>query len=199
MSLHNPFALACVFVLSVPLSLYAQSVQAQSQQNQSSNPKPTSNGFQADIITGPRPQPQAARKQANPPLPTRSFLVVPRENEAYATVNELQTSGILKGYPENYFSGRRPLTYYEFAIALERITKSMHGLTLTRNGKKLQPVFIIPEELTQQQAQKFLTLWTEFKPELTGTGVSSAEINLTNKTLDTYINAYVPSQEKGKY
>jgi len=39
---------------------------------------------------------------------------------AYEATSELQQKGILLGYPDGYFRGKRMLTRYEFAIALKR-------------------------------------------------------------------------------
>ncbi len=49
------------------------------------------------------------------------FEDVSRKHWAYAAVTALQAQGVLKGYPPGYFQGRRPLTRYEFAVAIERM------------------------------------------------------------------------------
>ena len=49
------------------------------------------------------------------------FQDVPQSHWAYESVSDLQTKGILLGYPDGYFRGKRPLTRYEFAVALERM------------------------------------------------------------------------------
>ena len=53
------------------------------------------------------------------------FQDVPQSHWAYEAVSDLQTKGILLGYPDGYFRGKRPLTRYEFAVALERALKNL--------------------------------------------------------------------------
>jgi hypothetical protein len=40
---------------------------------------------------------------------------------AYASMTALQAQGALQGYPAGYFRGRRILTRYEFALAIDRM------------------------------------------------------------------------------
>lgn len=48
------------------------------------------------------------------------FADVPIDHWAYEAVSQLQDHGIVIGYPDGTFSGRRALTRYEFALALSR-------------------------------------------------------------------------------
>ena len=48
------------------------------------------------------------------------FADVPIDHWAYDAVSQLQDLGIIIGYPDGTFSGRRALTRYEFAMALSR-------------------------------------------------------------------------------
>lgn len=48
------------------------------------------------------------------------FADVPIDHWAYDAVTQLQDLGIIIGYPDGTFSGRRALTRYEFAMALSR-------------------------------------------------------------------------------
>jgi hypothetical protein len=43
---------------------------------------------------------------------------------AYSAVEGLRARSIVTGYPEGYFRGKRPLTRYEFAIAIDRAVKT---------------------------------------------------------------------------
>lgn len=48
------------------------------------------------------------------------FADVPVDHWAYEAVQQLQDKGIVIGYPDGTFSGKRALTRYEFALALSR-------------------------------------------------------------------------------
>jgi hypothetical protein len=44
---------------------------------------------------------------------------------AYAATESLRSKNIVIGYPDGYFRGKRTLTRYEFAVALDRALKSI--------------------------------------------------------------------------
>jgi hypothetical protein len=56
-----------------------------------------------------------------------AFKDVPKEHWAYEAVENLRAKGILIGYPDGYFRGKRTLTRYEFAMALDRLYKALDG------------------------------------------------------------------------
>src|SRR5437016_11058740 len=45
---------------------------------------------------------------------------------AYQAVENLRAKNIVVGYPDGYFRGRRTLTRYEFAVALDRALKKIN-------------------------------------------------------------------------
>ena len=49
------------------------------------------------------------------------FADVPTDHWAYDAVNELQQKGIVIGYPDGTFGGKRAMTRYEFAMAISRM------------------------------------------------------------------------------
>lgn len=49
------------------------------------------------------------------------FNDVPTDHWAYDAINQLQKDGILIGYPDGTFSGKRSVTRYEFAVAIARM------------------------------------------------------------------------------
>lgn len=57
-----------------------------------------------------------ARAQVAPDM----FRDVPEDHWAYEAVEALRSKGILIGYPDGFFRGKRTLTRYEFAVALQR-------------------------------------------------------------------------------
>src|SRR3569833_438460 len=66
--------------------------------------------------------PSAAHAQAKAGGP---FQDVPQQHWAYDAVQSLAQKGIFTGYPDGTFSGRRALTRYEFAVALQRMLQQV--------------------------------------------------------------------------
>ena len=65
---------------------------------------------------------------STPSMAQDAFKDVPQDHWAYQAVAELQQKGILLGYPpENLLKGRRYMTRYEFAVALQRALKNITG------------------------------------------------------------------------
>jgi polyhydroxyalkanoate synthesis regulator phasin len=58
---------------------------------------------------------------ARPALAQGPFADVPTDHWAYDAVNELAKQGIVNGYPDSTFGGKRALTRYEFAMAIQRM------------------------------------------------------------------------------
>lgn len=63
--------------------------------------------------------PVAAHAQAGP------FADVPQTHWAYDAVQQLAQRGIFTGYPDGTFAGKRALTRYEFAVALQRMLQEV--------------------------------------------------------------------------
>src|SRR5262249_21878415 len=53
------------------------------------------------------------------------FADVPTNHWAYDAVNELAAKGIFTGYPDQTFGGKRALTRYEFAVAIQRMLQDI--------------------------------------------------------------------------
>jgi len=51
------------------------------------------------------------------------FKDVPTDHWAYQATENLRQKGIVIGYPDGYFRGKRTLTRYEFAVAIDRLLK----------------------------------------------------------------------------
>jgi len=121
-----------------------------------------------------------------------AFKDVPQDHWAYQAVAELQQKGILLGYPpENLLKGRRYMTRYEFAVALQRaLSKTLGkegpagqrgadgapGATGAQGeqgpkGDKGDPG-MTPEEVTALR-----NLANEFKRELASIGANIGQIN----------------------
>src|SRR5262245_29015107 len=62
---------------------------------------------------------------ARPALAQGPFADVPTDHWAYDAVNELASRGIVNGYPDGTFGGKRALARYEFAVAIQRMLQDI--------------------------------------------------------------------------
>ncbi len=69
-----------------------------------------------------------ALAQQNAPVPP--FKDVPRDHWAYQAVENLRQRGILRGYPNSAYRGKRTVTRYEAVEALNRIVSAGSSLRL---------------------------------------------------------------------
>jgi len=119
-----------------------------------------------------------------------AFKDVPQDHWAYSAVAELQQKGILLGYPpENLLKGRRYMTRYEFAVALQRaLAKIGNG----KDGKDGAPGATGapgangadgatgaqgPSGVTPEELAALRRLAGEFKSELASIGANIGQIN----------------------
>jgi hypothetical protein len=57
------------------------------------------------------------------------FADVPQDHWAYDAIARLAETGVLEGYPDGTFKGKRTMTRYEFAVAIARIMDQIGGVT----------------------------------------------------------------------
>ena len=62
--------------------------------------------------------------------PVPPFKDVPQDHWAYQAVENLRQKGILRGYPDSSLKGKRTVTRYEAAVALDRIVRGGSALRL---------------------------------------------------------------------
>jgi hypothetical protein len=62
------------------------------------------------------------------------FADVPQGHWAYDAVQSLAQRGVFTGYPDGTFSGKRALTRYEFAVALQRLLTEVERLIAAKPG-----------------------------------------------------------------
>lgn len=95
------------------------------------------------------------------------FRDVPANHFAYSAIERLAELGIMPGYPDSIFKGRRFLTRYEFAVATAKVVARIGELKI-----KPEPLDLTPE--MQLLASK---LSEEFREELDklGVGVDTLE------------------------
>src|SRR3954451_15226028 len=67
------------------------------------------------------------------------FADVPTDHWAYDAVNELAALGIFNGYPDQTFGGKRALTRYEFAVALQRMLQDVQRRIDAKGGTPTTP------------------------------------------------------------
>jgi outer membrane murein-binding lipoprotein Lpp len=58
---------------------------------------------------------------AAPAFAQNAFSDVPRDHWAYGAVSQLAAAGIVEGYPDGTFQGKRTLTRYEYAMIIARL------------------------------------------------------------------------------
>src|SRR5438128_968143 len=77
---------------------------------------------------------------ARPALAQGPFADVPTDHWAYDAVNELASRGIVNGYPDGTFGGKRALTRYEFAVAIQRMLQDIqHRIDAIKPGAPNAP------------------------------------------------------------
>jgi hypothetical protein len=94
------------------------------------------------------------------------FLDTPTNHWAYESVQDLAKRGIVIGYPDGTYGGRRPMTRYEFAVAIERALMTIDSMVKAQAGTPA-PVGTPPATaLTQDQLNEVQALIDKFRPEL---------------------------------
>lgn len=108
---------------------------------------------------------------------------------AYAALNHMREVKILVGYPDEYFRGKRTLTRYEFAVALDRLFHKIgvggKGATGERGetgpqgekGATGEKGDQGPPGMTPEEVDTLRRLTKEFKDELAALGNNVAAIN----------------------
>ena len=120
------------------------------------------------------------------------FADVPTDHWAYQSVDTLQKAGIVIGYPDGTYGGRRPMTRYEFAVAIARLLAQMNGKT---GGASAEDLANLRTDLTNRiqgntdAIDALKTLVNGFGPELTRLGQDVTAINARLDALEAHVNA----------
>ena len=116
------------------------------------------------------------------------FADVPTDHWAYAAVDKLQKRGIVIGYPDATYGGKRAMTRYEFAVAIARMLDTVGGSTGTviDDSKYVKypdlDGYLKKSDLPNNgDVDALRKLLKEFQPELVTLGV---DLDAARKRLD---------------
>ncbi len=90
------------------------------------------------------------------------FLDTPTNHWAYEAVQNLAAKKIIIGYPDGTYGGRRPMTRYEFAVAIDRLLRTLNDM----NSPTPPPGTPPASALTQDELNQVQALIDKFRPEL---------------------------------
>lgn len=136
------------------------------------------------------------------------FADVPTDHWAYSAVNDLQEDGLVIGYPDGTFGGKRTMTRYEFAVAIARmIPLIQQGVADTIRGEQgipgpkgdkgdmgpAGPKGESGSSVSDAQIKSLQSLMTEFRDELATLGV---DVESLRRDLNA-LTARVEALEKG--
>lgn len=124
-----------------------------------------------------------------------SFKDVPAEHWAYEACDTLRARGILIGYPDGLYRGKRTLTRYEFAVALRRLLDTIGSGQAGAKGEpgppgpagatgpagEQGPPGPAGAGISSDDLDQLKKLTAEFKNELASLGV---DLNAVKKKLD---------------
>lgn len=113
------------------------------------------------------------------------FADVPTDHWAYDAVNSLQQSGIVIGYPDGTFGGKRAMSRYEFATAIARMipiieeklnvtpTAGVSQEQFNKLENRVSTLEKMKSPVTAEQFQSLQSLVNEFRDELAAIGVDT--------------------------
>jgi len=115
------------------------------------------------------------------------FADVPTDHWAYSAVDKLQKAGVVIGYPDGTYGGKRAMTRYEFAVAIARLLDKVGtppDLSNYYTKPEADAKFATKADLaglaTKEEVQTLRNLVDEFHTELTTLGV---DLDATKKRL----------------
>ena len=122
------------------------------------------------------------------------FADVPTDHWAYQSVDKLQKDGIVIGYPDGTYGGKRAMTRYEFAVAIARLLDKIPPAT------DLSNYYTKPETdeairaatagfATKEEVAELRKLVNEFQTELTTLGVDIDALKKRMTALEGRVSA----------
>ena len=131
---------------------------------------------------------------------------MPTDHWAYDAINPLQKDGVLIGYPDGTFGGKRAITRYEFATAIARIIRMIPTVpsptTVTQQDLS---AYVKKSELpdfskfaTKADLDALKKLMDEFRDELAALGVDVDALKRDVAALDARVCALEAEQRRVK-
>jgi hypothetical protein len=139
------------------------------------------------------------------------FTDVPTDHWAYDAVNQLQKDGLLIGYPDGTFAGKRTITRYEFAVALARLvniipTPEKGGISkadvegMLGDYVKKSDLKEIPQNLaTKADVDALKKLIDEFRDEIAALGVDVDALKRDMAALSARVDAIESEQRRVRF
>lgn len=132
--------------------------------------------YATDLTTIQKKAPNIKRTYDVPVAPDM-FKDVPTTHWVYAAADKLESHGAIWGYPYRYFSGKRELSRFEFAVALDRALKRVRDVSRTSTtisgGKTSLYSIWSPSDFQPADGGLLLTMMDEFRRELSSMSWSS--------------------------
>jgi len=132
------------------------------------------------------------------------FADVPADHWAYQSVDTLQKAGIVIGYPDGTYGGKRAMTRYEFAVAIARLMPLVQGAG-TGNYATKDDLAAARQDLENKlQANSdaidaLRKLVDEFQPELQKLGQDVAAVKDRLDALEARVAAVEEEQRRVKF
>lgn len=128
---------------------------------------------------------------AVPAMAQGPFSDVPTDHWAYQAVDKLKKAGVVEGYPDKTYGGPRPMTRYEFAIAIARLLDKIPVLPPDVATKG--DIDALRSQLagfaTKEDVAALRRLIDEFRPELERLGQDVKALNDRVNGLDARVTA----------
>jgi hypothetical protein len=130
------------------------------------------------------------------------FADVPTDHWAYQSVITLQNAGVVIGYPDQTYGGKRAMTRYEFAEAIARLLPlinkpgpDLSGYATKTDLSTLSTQLAASIQANQAALDALKALVAEFQPELQQLGVDVAAIKTRLTALEERV-AVVEAEQK---
>lgn len=129
---------------------------------------------------------------ALPAMAQAPFSDVPTDHWAYAAVDKLKNAGIVEGYPDKTYGGPRPMTRYEFAIAIARLLDKIPVVppdVATKGDIEALRNEANAKFATKEEVAALRRLVDEFRAELERLGQDIKTLNDKVNALDQRVSA----------
>jgi len=130
------------------------------------------------------------------------FADVPADHWAYQSVENLQNAGIVIGYPDGTYGGKRAMTRYEFAVAIARLLPLLNPKNDYATNADLAALRAEVENKLQTNAaalEDLKKLVNEFQGELQALGQDVTAIKARLSSLEDRVAAVEEEQRRIKF